>query len=52
MMSPDAIASLIVTKDGRYLRLSPVAARDRQPGKLMKRDEQVYNVTSSLMFIR
>lgn len=33
MMSPDAIASLIVTKEGGHLRLPPVAARDCAAGE-------------------
>lgn len=48
MMSPDAIASLIVTKNGDILDCRQWQRVIATPGKLMQRDEQVYNVTSAL----
>lgn len=48
MMSPDAIASLIVTKNGDTLDCRQWQRVIATPGKLMLRDEQVYNVTSRL----
>ncbi|WP_185928544.1 lipoprotein YedD [Klebsiella huaxiensis] len=48
MMSPDAIASLIVTKDGDTLDCRQWQRVITVPGKLMKRDDAVYNVTSAL----
>lgn len=48
MMSPEAIASLIVTKDGDTLDCRQWQRVITVPGKLMKRDNAIYNVTSSL----
>jgi hypothetical protein len=48
MMSPDAIASLIVTKEGNTLDCRQWQRVIVLPGKLMKRDDAVYNVTSAL----
>ncbi|MGE0970007.1 lipoprotein YedD [Klebsiella sp. WOUb02] len=48
MMSPEAIASLIVTNDGDTLDCRQWQRVIATPGKLMQRDEQVYNVTSGL----
>ncbi|WP_185931910.1 lipoprotein YedD [Klebsiella spallanzanii] len=47
MMSPEAIASLIVTKDGDTLDCRQWQRVITVPGKLMKRDNAIYNVTSS-----
>ncbi|EKP27080.1 lipoprotein [Klebsiella michiganensis] len=48
MMSPEAIASLIVTKQGDTLDCRQWQRVIVLPGKLMKRDDAVYNVTSAL----
>ena len=48
MMSPEAIASLIVTKEGDTLDCRQWQRVIVLPGKLMKRDDAVYNVTSAL----
>ena len=48
MMSPDAIASLIVTKEGDTFDCRQWQRVIAQPGKLMNRDNQIYNVTASL----
>lgn len=48
MVSPEAIATFIVTKDGDTLDCRQWQRVIAEPGKLMKRDDQVYNVTSSL----
>ncbi|WP_428984551.1 lipoprotein YedD [Raoultella lignicola] len=48
MMSPDAIASLIVTKNGDTLDCRQWQRVIATPGKLMQRDDQTYNVTSGL----
>ncbi|HHG8772348.1 TPA: lipoprotein YedD [Raoultella planticola] len=48
MMSPDAIASLIVTKNGDTFDCRQWQRVIALPGKLMQRDDQVYNVTSGL----
>ncbi|EMJ4789227.1 lipoprotein YedD [Klebsiella oxytoca] len=48
MMSPDAIASLIVTKEGDTLDCRQWQRVIVLPGKLMKRDDVIYNVTSAL----
>ena len=48
MMSPDAIASLIVTKEGDTLDCRQWQRVIAQPGKLMNRDSDIYNVTASL----
>ncbi|MCL0268092.1 hypothetical protein M2T75_32660, partial [Klebsiella pneumoniae] len=48
MMSPDAIASLIVTKDGDTFDCRQWQRVIAQPGKLMNRDSDIYNVTASL----
>lgn len=48
MVSPEAIATLIVTKDGDTLDCRQWQRVIAEPGKLMNRDDQVYNVTSSL----
>lgn len=47
-MSPDAIASLIVTKNGDTTDCRQWQRVIATPGKLMQRDDQVYNVTSVL----
>ncbi len=41
-MSPDAIASLIVTKEGDTFDCRQWQRVIAQPGKLMNRDSQVY----------
>ena len=48
MMSPDAIASLIVTKEGDTFDCRQWQRVIAQPGKLMNRDSEIYNVTASL----
>ncbi|VDR26306.1 lipoprotein [Raoultella terrigena] len=48
MMSPDAIASLIVTKNGDTLDCRQWQRVIATQGKLMQRDDRVYNVTSGL----
>ncbi|ENZ8427465.1 TPA: lipoprotein YedD [Klebsiella aerogenes] len=48
MVSPEAIATFIVTKDGDTLDCRQWQRVIAEPGKLMNRDDQVYNVTSSL----
>lgn len=48
MMSPQAIASLIVTKDGDTFDCRQWQRVIAVPGKLMKRDGVVYNVTTAL----
>ncbi|HCR0073120.1 lipoprotein YedD [Klebsiella aerogenes] len=48
MVSPEAIATFIVTKDGDTLDCRQWQRVIAEPGKLMNRDNQVYNVTSSL----
>jgi DNA-binding transcriptional regulator of glucitol operon len=48
MMSPDAIASLIVTKNGDTLDCRQWQRVIVTQGKLMQRDDRVYNVTSAL----
>ncbi len=47
-MSPDAIASLIVTKEGDTFDCRQWQRVIAQPGKLMNRDSEIYNVTASL----
>ncbi|MBD3709015.1 lipoprotein [Klebsiella pneumoniae] len=47
MMSPDAIASLIVTKEGDTFDCRQWQRVIAQPGKLMNRDSEIYNVTAS-----
>lgn len=46
-MSPDAIASLIVTKEGDTFDCRQWQRVIAQPGKLMNRDSDIYNVTAS-----
>lgn len=46
-MSPDAIASLIVTKEGDTFDCRQWQRVIAQPGKLMNRDSEIYNVTAS-----
>jgi hypothetical protein len=48
MMSPEAIASLIVTKEGDTFDCRQWQRVIVMPGKLMKRGDAVYNVTSAL----
>ena len=48
MVSPEAIATLIVTKDGDTLDCRQWQRVIAEPGKLMNRDDQVYNVTCIL----
>ncbi len=48
MMSPQAIASLIVTKDGDTFDCRQWQRVIVVPGKLMKRDAVIYNVTAAL----
>ena len=48
MMSPDAIASLIVTKEGNTFDCRQWQRVIVLPGKLMKREAAIYNVTSAL----
>jgi DNA-binding transcriptional regulator of glucitol operon len=48
MVSPEAIATFIVTKDGDTLDCRQWQRVIAEPGKLMNRGDQVYNVTNSL----
>ena len=46
MVSPEAIATLVVTKEGDTLDCRQWQRVTALPGKLMVRDDDVYNVTS------
>ncbi|WP_353614912.1 lipoprotein YedD [Mangrovibacter phragmitis] len=45
MVSPEAIASLVVTRDGDTLDCRQWQRVIAEPGKLMQRDDALYNVT-------
>ncbi|MBJ3814741.1 lipoprotein [Shimwellia pseudoproteus] len=48
LVSPEAIASLVVTADGDTLDCRQWQRVIAVPGKLMRRDDYLYNVTSKL----
>ena len=48
LVSPEAIATLVVTEEGDTLDCRQWQRVIAQPGKLMNRDSEIYNVTASL----